>query len=365
MNNPPQIQTILQNSDINLTSVLQDVPQLQTVMQDGLPPVTTIVNAPWVQVTSVNGMTGDVIVEISLSEFEPNHYYPKNTVIIYNGSLYYSKADFTSGTSFNQNDWNAPQFSQIQTDWNTTAQTESSYIKNKPTKLSQFANDSGFITSDAVTPIVENALKPIDTELNNVYTKVDSLETTINDVTTDVNVLGQSVEQLSSNLDAKVDKEDGKSLSSNDFTDAYKELLDNIKTTILNQTYPIGSIFVSTTISTATAVGETLGGTWEAYSAGRVLVGKSTSSPFNVIGSTGGSRAQELRAAIGAVGGDIGAIGYETADPIPGTYPGYSLSCGVKLNASFNHSTPVYTTDGSIPSTLQPYIVVYMYRRTA
>lgn len=40
---------------------------------------------------------------------------------------------------------------QIQSDWNQADNTKKDYIKNKPTKLSDFNNDSGFITSSALS----------------------------------------------------------------------------------------------------------------------------------------------------------------------------------------------------------------------
>lgn len=39
----------------------------------------------------------------------------------------------------------------VQSDWNTTSSTSDSYIRNKPTALSDFTNDSGFITSSSLT----------------------------------------------------------------------------------------------------------------------------------------------------------------------------------------------------------------------
>lgn len=80
-------------------------PQIQTVVDPGSTILASVINAPFVEVTSVNGMTGDVITEPILKNFETNHYYPKNTMIERNSSLFWAKNNFTSGDSFNPSDW--------------------------------------------------------------------------------------------------------------------------------------------------------------------------------------------------------------------------------------------------------------------
>ena len=85
-------------------------------------PVVTEVDAPWVNVTSVNGMTGDVIVTALIEEFVANRYYVKDSVVAYNGGLYVAKENFTAGATFDVNDWNVIQASEI--DWDD--------ILNKP-----------------------------------------------------------------------------------------------------------------------------------------------------------------------------------------------------------------------------------------
>lgn len=123
--NGPSIQTVqsdgpnittVQNDGINITttqseipainSIVQDVPQVQTVIQDGNA-VSSIINAPFVEVTSVNGMTGDVVTTANITDFEPNHYYLKGSMINHNGSVYAAKENFTSGATYNASDWTA------------------------------------------------------------------------------------------------------------------------------------------------------------------------------------------------------------------------------------------------------------------
>lgn len=62
---------------------------------------------------------------------------------------------------------------------------------------------------------------------------------------------------------------------------------------IWNRIYPIGSIYISTSDANPAQL---FGGTWEAYGAGKVLVGfNSGDSDFNQIGKTGGSKSQDVR----------------------------------------------------------------------
>ena len=108
-----------------------DWPQILTTITEGNA-ISTVVDAPWVSVTSVNGMTGDVFVEPVVKGFQANHYYQKDTVITYNGELYSAKANFTSGSSFNSANWDLLS-SQVQSDWSVSDSSSKAFIKNKPT----------------------------------------------------------------------------------------------------------------------------------------------------------------------------------------------------------------------------------------
>lgn len=79
-------------------------PQIVTTITEGNA-ISTVVDAPWVSVTSVNGMTGDVITEPVMENFQTNHYYPKNTIVNHNGMLYWAKNTFTSTNVFDADDW--------------------------------------------------------------------------------------------------------------------------------------------------------------------------------------------------------------------------------------------------------------------
>jgi hypothetical protein len=87
----------------------------------------------------------------------------------------------------------------VQSDWSEADNSKDDFIKNKPTKVSDFQNDSGFITKDV-------------NDLTNYYKKSETYTQT----------------EVNNALSGKVDKETGKGLSSNDYTDAEKTKLSGI-----------------------------------------------------------------------------------------------------------------------------------------
>lgn len=101
---PNLISQVQENQSV-LQTIVQDVPQVQTVLVDNVSNISSIINAPFVEVTSVNGMTGDVITEPIMQNYQNNHYYPQNTIVNYNGVIYWAKNTFTSGDSFDSTKW--------------------------------------------------------------------------------------------------------------------------------------------------------------------------------------------------------------------------------------------------------------------
>ena len=133
-------------------------------------------------------------------------------------------------------------------------------------------------------------------------------------------------------------------------------------TDIFDKIYPVGSIYINATNSTNP--GTLLGfGTWSAFGAGRVMVGlNSSDADFNSPEETGGAKTHTL-----------------TTNEMPshnhgGIYP--SGSSG-SFTQAFDVDHPQtgaelgnqkYTTNtggGAAHNNLQPYIVVYMWKRTA
>ncbi len=179
-------------------------------------------------------------------------------------------------------------------------------------------------------------------------------------------------------LDNYVTKVSGKGLSTNDFTNAYKTVLDGLTTTINNAIleskkalYPVGSLYFNATREANP--GTLLGfGTWERIAKGKTLIGVDTEdSDFNAAGKTGGGKTHthpsgSIVANIGAIADDLGKIGYVGTTPQVASY-GMGVSGAAVTDVStkkVNHAT---TTSGNTASasSLQPYITVYIWERTA
>lgn len=141
--------------------------------------------------------------------------------------------------------------------------------------------------------------------------------------------------------------------------------------------YPVGSIYITTVDDTVEKVKARFGGTWAAFSTGRVLVGVDTSdTDFDTVQESGGAKKHrhevgDLRAQIGAYNSTPSAIGYvatSATNPATGAGAG-TITYGIAATSyttkqTFNHYTPVkgYVNE---KSHVPPYVVVYMYKRTA
>ena len=138
--------------------------------------------------------------------------------------------------------------------------------------------------------------------------------------------------------------------------------------------YPVGSIYINASVSTnpATLFGF---GTWTAFGAGRVMVGLNGSdSSFDTLEETGGSKDAVVVSHTHTATdsghqhtqsiGSINAFGTGSSGT-RGTYAG--TNTGVRdLTDSASASISVSTTGSSgTNANLQPYIVVYMWKRTA
>ena len=130
--------------------------------------------------------------------------------------------------------------------------------------------------------------------------------------------------------------------------------------------YPIGSIYISTSsINPANY----FGGTWESFGAGRCLVGVDTSqSEFNSVQKTGGSKTHKHISPL------TWYIPSESSSAYVGTTNEYGIDRNHKRDvyascvdmkttpSKWNELLAYYT---STESSIQPYITVYMWRRTA
>ena len=87
--------------------------------------------------------------------------------------------------------------------------------------------------------------------------------------------------------------------------------------TFLDKVYPVGSVYISTTLDTPEKVKTAIGGTWEAYGKGQTLVGVDTSqNEFKTVNTTGGAKSVSYtpKGTIGSTGLNINQIPSHTHD---------------------------------------------------
>jgi hypothetical protein len=133
---------------------------------------------------------------------------------------------------------------------------------------------------------------------------------------------------------------------------------DNTFSGMLDWFYPVGTIYETTSsdLDTVDKVNAHFGGTWEIYGAGRVLVAKSSDVEFDTIGKTGGEKTHTLTIAeMPAHSHDV--TGYQDTEGLGNL--AFDLAATV-INPGYQTGT---TGSGNTHNNLQPYIVVYRYRR--
>ena len=133
--------------------------------------------------------------------------------------------------------------------------------------------------------------------------------------------------------------------------------------TTLAAVYPVGSIYINATNSTNP--GTLLGfGTWVAFGAGRVPVGiDSSDTDFDTAEETGGAKTVSLSTS--QLPSHTHSISYTESGP-GGANISANFFAGISNNTAgaLSHTTGS-TGSGSAHNNVQPYIVVYMWKRTA
>jgi hypothetical protein len=116
------------------------------------------------------------------------------------------------------------------------------------------------------------------------------------------------------------------------------------------QAFPVGAVFIAVV---ATDPNTLLGyGTWAAIAAGRVLVGLNAGdADFDTAEETGGAKTVASAGTVASIAASA------TAALKVGT------SASNAADKDHTHPAPAFT--GSATSVVQPYLVVYMWKRTA
>ena len=158
------------------------------------------------------------------------------------------------------------------------------------------------------------------------------------------------------------DGDSGQVMSTNGEGQVSFTTLTGVTATIANA-YPVGSIYMNAT--NATNPGTLLGfGTWAAFGEGRVLIGiDSSDTDFDTAEETGGSKTHTLTEAQlpshrHQVGSNDSGTGTGGAAGNMELVRDAGTGNGPAVNSSFTGSGDAHTI-------VQPYIVVYMWKRTA
>lgn len=153
------------------------------------------------------------------------------------------------------------------------------------------------------------------------------------------------------------------------FEDGQVVVQKNSKATgknLLDLIYPIGSIFewsnnnITTGIdfTTPEKVSSYFGGTWEKYGEGRVTVAIGQTENFNTAGKTGGEESHTLTVAeMPAHSHTIYGYQYNPNSEVK------QMTNSGDVNTEFNNFNTSYVGGGEAHNNLQPYIVIYRYRR--
>lgn len=188
----------------------------------------------------------------------------------------------------------------------------------------------------------------VKTQVSETAKKLNSLELQLEEKTLQINNLNTN----------KVEKVVGKGLSTNDYNNTEKAEVAKVKDKLntddlLNKVYPVGSIYISTANTNPNTF---IGGTWVKFAEGQTLIGTSSTDSDFFAGKTGGEKVHTL-----------------TEQEIPIVTPSgqfLSQSSGSKWAALSSGSNYGWDSVGSIGggqphNNLPPYIVVYMWTRTA
>ena len=156
-------------------------------------------------------------------------------------------------------------------------------------------------------------------------------------------------------IKGRVETLTNKTLSTGSVIDANVNVIE-----VLKKAYPIGSVYINASNSTNPA--SLLGfGTWVAFGAGKVMVGLDAGdTSFDTVGETGGEKTHTLTIA------EMPKHNHNVKGSIAAGNYAEGLAFGNDSTPDFEGSVVVLSTGGGgAHNNLQPYIVVYFWKRTA
>jgi hypothetical protein len=169
-----------------------------------------------------------------------------------------------------------------------------------------------------------------------------------------------SAEQAAAKVQSAPDTLSGSAQDNKKVFDNFPDLIASkfnaLVENVLLESYPVGSIYISTNNTNPQTI---FGGTWTSFGEGRTLIGVDASdADFSTSQKTGGAKTHKL-----------------TKDEMPSHYhsinsasEGQAYSSGTRRNTLTGGTVGSTTreTGGDQPhNNMQPYITVYMWRRTA
>ena len=160
------------------------------------------------------------------------------------------------------------------------------------------------------------------------------------------------------------------------------QLFESRVSTLESQVYPVGSVYISTTKSTTSQVASLFGGTWEAISEGRVLLGAGTNGTYTfTVGGTQSTVAGNTNTASQTITNPLGEYthklntnempnhNHSLKDGTPNGCGGNTVTVGstfwVPMNCNGDLGSTASAGSNYYHNNIQPYLVVYMYKRTA
>ena len=150
-----------------------------------------------------------------------------------------------------------------------------------------------------------------------------------------------------------------KTLSTGSVIDANVNVIE-----VLKKAYPIGSVYINA--SNATNPASLLGfGTWSAFGAGKVMVGLDAGdTSFDTVGETGGEKTHTLT--IAEMPAHKHAIKSQSGNYPATDFTDTGFERSRTSNYELNNGTNIANEGGGqAHNNLQPYIVVYFWKRTA